>query len=74
MAGTARGRRRFRRLAMERLEPRLALDASMLRITEFVASNDGGIRDVDGDRLGLDRDLQRRQRVGRSVRDVSHGR
>jgi hypothetical protein len=34
---------------MERLEQRLVLDASMLRITEFVASNDNGIRDADGD-------------------------
>ena len=28
----------------------MALDASMLRITEFVASNDSGIRDAEGDR------------------------
>jgi hypothetical protein len=34
---------------MERLEQRLTLDASMLRITEFVASNDRGIEDADGD-------------------------
>ena len=41
--------RRERRLRIERLEPRLVLDASTLRITEFVASNDGGLADVDGD-------------------------
>lgn len=35
---------------MEQLEPRLTLDASMLRITEFVASNDTGLRDADGER------------------------
>jgi hypothetical protein len=49
MTGAAKGRQRFRRLGLERLEPRLTLDASMLRITEFVASNDTGIRDADGD-------------------------
>ncbi len=38
-----------RRLRIERLEPRLALDASALRITEFVASNDDGLLDSDGD-------------------------
>lgn len=32
----------------ERLEPRLVLDASMLRITEFVASNDNSLLDYDG--------------------------
>jgi hypothetical protein len=50
MAGTVKGGRRSRRLVMERLEPRLALDASMLRITEFVAANDSGLRDAEGDR------------------------
>lgn len=34
---------------MEPLEPRLALDASALRITELVASNDNGLLDTDGD-------------------------
>ena len=38
-----------RRLAFEPLEARLALDASMLRITEFLASNDNGLLDADGD-------------------------
>ena len=38
----------FRRLHLEALEPRLVLDASMLRITEFVASNDDGLADYDG--------------------------
>ena len=46
--GRGRGRQR-RRLHLEALEPRLVLDASMLRITEFVASNDDGIADADGD-------------------------
>jgi hypothetical protein len=40
---------RGRALRLERLEPRLPLDASMLRITEFLASNDNGLRDADGD-------------------------
>jgi hypothetical protein len=35
---------------LEHLESRLVLDASMLRITEFVASNANGIRDAEGDR------------------------
>lgn len=51
--GTLRRRSRigsgFRRLHLEALEPRLVLDASMLRITEFVASNDDGLTDYDGD-------------------------
>lgn len=34
---------------MERLEARLALDASMLRITELLASNDDGLLDADGE-------------------------
>lgn len=34
---------------MEALEPRFALDASALRITEFVASNDNSLDDYDGD-------------------------
>jgi len=42
-------RRHSRRLAMERLEPRIVLDASMLRITEFLASNDNTLLDADGD-------------------------
>ncbi|HEY3394889.1 MAG TPA: chitobiase/beta-hexosaminidase C-terminal domain-containing protein, partial [Lacipirellulaceae bacterium] len=50
MRGTAKGRAEFRRLTLERLEQRLPLDASMLRITEFLASNTDGIRDVEGDR------------------------
>jgi hypothetical protein len=50
MGQKARGRRRFRRLGLERLESRLVLDASMLRITEFVASNANGVRDAEGDR------------------------
>lgn len=50
MAESKRGRGRARRLRMEKLESRLTLDASMLRITEFVASNDTGIRDAEGDR------------------------
>lgn len=37
-----------RRFRFERLEPRLVLDASMLRITEFVASNDNSLLDYDG--------------------------
>jgi hypothetical protein len=49
MAGRERGGSRQRRLAIEPLEPRLPLDASMLRITEFMASNDTGIRDGDGE-------------------------
>jgi CotH kinase protein/Chitobiase/beta-hexosaminidase C-terminal domain/Lamin Tail Domain len=49
MRGTAKGGG-FRRLTLERLEPRLALDASMLRITEFLASNTDGLRDAEGDR------------------------
>jgi hypothetical protein len=49
MKRTARGLgRQRRRLTLEALEPRLALDASMLRITEFVASNDDGLLDYDG--------------------------
>ena len=38
-----------RRLVIEHLEPRLVLDASMLRITEFGASNHDVINDADGD-------------------------
>lgn len=38
-----------RPLGCQRLEPRLVLDASMLRITEFVASNDNSLADFDGD-------------------------
>lgn len=50
MAGLSKNRERYGcRLHIESLEPRLVLDASMLRITEFVASNDDGIVDVDGD-------------------------
>jgi CotH kinase protein/Chitobiase/beta-hexosaminidase C-terminal domain/Lamin Tail Domain len=50
MLGTGKGRTGFRRLTLERLEQRLPLDASMLRITEFLASNTDGIRDAEGDR------------------------
>jgi hypothetical protein len=50
MRGTAKGRSGHRRLNLERLEPRLPLDASMLRITEFLAANSDGLRDADGDR------------------------
>src|SRR5687768_16850730 len=50
MRGTEKGRTGFRRLTLERLEQRLPLDASMLRITEFLASNTDGIRDAEGDR------------------------
>ena len=38
-----------RRLGLEVLEPRWPLDASMLRITEIVASNDESLQDYDGD-------------------------
>ncbi len=38
-----------RHLRLEVLEPRLTLDASMLRITEFGASNHDVIKDFDGD-------------------------
>lgn len=38
-----------RRLGLELLEPRWPLDASMLRITEIVASNDNSLHDYDGD-------------------------
>ncbi len=38
-----------RRLGLELLEPRWPLDASMLRITEIVASNDESLLDYDGD-------------------------
>ena len=48
-AATRRASREGRRLTLESLEPRMPLDASMLRITEFVASNDNGITDFDGD-------------------------
>jgi hypothetical protein len=34
---------------MEQLESRIVLDASALRITEFMASNDDALRDADGD-------------------------
>src|SRR5687768_14535541 len=37
-----------RRLQIERLEPRQLLAADVL-ITEFMASNNGGLRDGDGD-------------------------
>src|SRR5262245_35580744 len=37
------------RLGLELLEPRWPLDASMLRITEIVASNDESLLDYDGD-------------------------
>ncbi len=40
---------KMRRLRIELLEPRLALDASMLKITEFGASNHDVIKDYDGD-------------------------
>jgi hypothetical protein len=50
MTGNRGGGDRHRcRLHIEALEPRLALDASMLRITELVASNDNGLTDVEGD-------------------------
>jgi hypothetical protein len=45
--GTSRGRSRT--LSFEPLEARLPLDASDLRITEFVASNDESYLDYDGD-------------------------
>jgi hypothetical protein len=48
-SATSRASRADRQLALECLEPRMPLDASMLRITEFVASNDNGIADFDGD-------------------------
>lgn len=52
MAGTRGGGRwRRRRLHLEALEPRLVLDASMLRITELVASNDNGLADFQGERV-----------------------
>ena len=38
-----------RRLGLEVLEPRWPFDASMLRITEIVASNDESLQDYDGD-------------------------
>ncbi len=38
-----------RRLRIETLEQRLVLDASLLRITELVASNSNGLTDVDGE-------------------------
>lgn len=38
-----------RALRCQRLEPRVVLDASMLRVTEFVASNDNSLADFDGD-------------------------
>jgi hypothetical protein len=41
--------RRTRRLVIEHLEPRLVLDASMLRISEFGASNHDVINDAGGD-------------------------
>lgn len=44
--GSSRGRRT---LNFEPLEARLPLDASQLRITEFVASNDESYLDYDGD-------------------------
>lgn len=40
---------RRRRLNLERLERRELLDASGLRITEFMASNDGSLLDAEGD-------------------------
>jgi hypothetical protein len=50
MTGNRGGGDRHRcRLHFEALEPRLALDASMLRITELLASNDNGLTDVNGD-------------------------
>ncbi|NOZ39766.1 MAG: hypothetical protein GXP24_06020 [Planctomycetes bacterium] len=44
-----RTQRPWRRLSLERLEQRLVLDASMLRITEFMASNDNALLDAEGD-------------------------
>ena len=38
-----------RLLTLERLEPRALMAVTDLRITEFLASNDNGITDVDGD-------------------------
>ncbi len=38
-----------RRLLCQRLEPRIALDASMLRITEVMAANDETLYDFEGD-------------------------
>ncbi len=43
------GRGHASRLSLERLEPRLVLDASVLRITEFLASNDNTLVDYQGD-------------------------
>ena len=60
------------RLHLEALEPRLVLDASMLRITELVASNDDGITDVDGDNSDWLEIYQLGRRRGRSVGDASH--
>jgi len=41
--------RGYRRHRIESLESRIALDASALRITEFLASNSGGLMDAGGD-------------------------
>ena len=46
--GRRGGRTQRCRLHLEALEPRLVLDASMLRITELVADNNDGITDVFG--------------------------
>jgi hypothetical protein len=46
---TKGSRTRGRSLRIEPLEARLPLDASQLRITEFVASNDEGLLDYDGE-------------------------
>jgi hypothetical protein len=46
---TKGSRARGRSLTFEPLEARITLDASQLRITEFVASNDESLVDYDGD-------------------------
>jgi hypothetical protein len=73
MGGTAKGCRRFRRLTLERLEPRLPLDASMLRITEFLASNTDGLRDAEGDRSDWIEIFNTGNEAVESVGHVSHG-
>lgn len=49
MRNPNRPQRKGRVLSCQRLEPRVVLDASMLRITEMVASNDNSLDDFDGD-------------------------
>lgn len=49
LQGDLRKRVGGRRLALEHLESRQLMDASGLRITEFMASNDNTLTDYDGD-------------------------